>query len=176
MKNKKGQLSLADAPTVVLLVGLVFLVMATIAFIGAKYGDALIESELTSASVINESSFANQTGYIVDGKDQFRAKNFVLVKAWNITAGVTDITSNVTLDSTTGVLRNSTNAVYPEVNLSYNYEYYGTNVAFNTTEDLNTEISNNTSIAGIVLTISLVGIVLTVLIGVFLVTRGAGRS
>ena len=92
LENKKGQLSLADAPTVVLLVGLVFLVMATIAFIGQKYGEAL-------------------------------------------PAG---------------------------------------SVAQNVTNDLNTEISNNTSIAGIVLTISLVGIVLTVLIGVFLVTRGAG--
>ena len=91
--KKKGQLSLADAPTVVLLVGLVFLVMATIAFIGEKYGDAL----------------------------------------------------------TTG------------------------SVAQNVTNDLNTEISNNTSIAGIVLTISLVGIVLTVLIGIFLGVRTSGR-
>jgi hypothetical protein len=87
--NKRGQMSLADAPTVVLLVGLVFLVMATIAFIAAKYGDAL-----------------------PDGS-----------------------------------------------------------VAQNVTTDLQTEIANNTSIAGIVLTISLVGIVLAVLIGIFLVTR-----
>jgi uncharacterized protein (UPF0333 family) len=94
MKNKRGQLSLADAPTVVLLVGLVFLVMATIAFIGQKYGDAL-----------------------PDGS-----------------------------------------------------------VAQNVTKDLNTEIANNTSIAGIVLTISLVGIVLTVLIGIFLVARAPGRA
>lgn len=94
MDNKKGQLSLSDAPTVVLLVGLVFLVMATIAFIGEKYGDAL-----------------------PDGS-----------------------------------------------------------VAQNVTADLNTEIANNTSIAGIVLTISLVGIVLTVLIGIFLVARAPGRS
>lgn len=92
IRNKRGQLTLADAPTVVLLVGLVFLVMATIAFIGQKYGDALPNNS----------------------------------------------------------------------------------VAQNVTKDLNKEISNNTSIAGIVLTISLVGIVLTVLIGVFLVTRGAG--
>jgi len=92
--KKKGQLSLGDAPTVVLLVGLVFLVMATIAFIGEKYGDAL-----------------------TDGS-----------------------------------------------------------VAQNVTNDLNTEISNNTSIAGIVLTISLVGIVLTILIGVFIGVRsGTGR-
>ena len=88
--QKKAQLSLGDAPTVVLLVGLVFLVMATIAFIGEKYGDAL-----------------------TDGS-----------------------------------------------------------VAQNVTNDLNTEIANNTSIAGIVLTISLVGIVLTVLIGIFMGFRG----
>lgn len=90
MKSKKAQLTLGDAPTVVLLVGLVFLVMATIAFIGEKYGDAL----------------------------------------------------------TTG------------------------SVAQNVTDDLNTEISNNTSIAGIILTIALVGIVLTILIGVFIGVRG----
>ena len=45
-------------------------------------------------------------------------------------------------------------------------------VAQNVTTDLNTEISNNTSIAGIVLTISLVGIVLSVLIGIFVLARG----
>ena len=98
MKNliqykKKGQLSLGDAPTVVLLVGLVFLVMATIAFIGEKYQDAMTE--------------------------------------------------------------NST--------------------AYNVTGDLQTELGNNTSIAGIVLTISLVGIVLSILIGVFMGVRGSGR-
>jgi uncharacterized membrane protein len=91
INSKKGQLTLGDAPTVVLLVGLVFLVMATIAFIGEKYGDALTD--------------------------------------------------------------NST--------------------AYNVTSDLQTEIGNNTSIAGIVLTISLVGIILTVLVGVFIGVRGA---
>ncbi len=90
--QKKGQLSLGDAPTVVLLVGLVFLVMATIAFIGEKYQNAMTE--------------------------------------------------------------NST--------------------AYNVTRDLQTEIGNNTSIAGIVLTIALVGIVLTILIGVFMGVQGAG--
>lgn len=78
-----------DAPQVVLIVGLVFLIMATVALVSEKYGDAL-----------------------TDGS-----------------------------------------------------------VAQNVTNDLNTEISNNTSIAGIVLTISLVGIVLTVLIGVFVGIR-----
>ena len=90
--KKKAQLSLSDAPTVVLLVGLTFLVMATIAFIGEKYQDSM--------------------------------------------------TTN-----------------------SY---------AYNISGDLQQEIGDNTSIAGIVLTISLVGIVLTILIGVFMGVRGAG--
>lgn len=84
-KSKKGQISLGDAPQVVLIVGLVFLVMATVAYIGYQYGTAL------------------PTG----------------------------------------------------------------SVAQNVTTALNTQISNNTSIAGIVLTIALVGIVLSTLIGVF---------
>jgi hypothetical protein len=92
IESKKGQLTLGDAPTVVLLVGLVFLVMATIAFIGQK----------------------NQ--------------------------------SSMTVDST----------------------------AYNVSRDLQKEIGNNTSIAGIVLTIALVGIVLSILIGVFMGVRGAG--
>ena len=90
--KKRGQLSLGDAPTIVLLIGLTFLVMAVIAFIGEKY-----QGSMTTNSA-----------------------------------------------------------------------------AYNITKALQTEIGNNTSIAGIVLTISLVGIILTVLIGVFLGVRGAG--
>ena len=105
--GKKGQLSLGDAPTVVLLVGLVFLVMATIAFIGEKYGNSIQEAQ----------------------------------------------TETATCNATSGV-------------------YTGCGAAYNVTADLQTEIGNNTSIAGIVLTISLVGIVLTILIGVFIGVRG----
>ena len=84
--NKKGQaITLGDAPQVILVVGLVFLIMATIAYISYQYGTAL-----------------------PDGS-----------------------------------------------------------VAQNITTQLNTQLSNNTSIAGIVLTIALVGIVLSILIGVF---------
>ena len=90
--NKKGQIGLADAPQVVLIVGFVFLVMATIAYVSEQYGDAL--------------------------------------------------TANGT--------------------------------AANITDDLESELSDNTSIAGIVLTISLVGIVLSVLIGIFVASRRRG--
>ena len=109
--DKKAQLSLGDAPTVVLLVGLVFLVMATIAFVGEKYGDSMVAQQETTATC-------------------------------NTTSGI----------------------------------YTGCGAAYNVTTDLQTEIGNNTSIAGIVLTISLVGIVLTVLIGVFVGVRGGTQG
>ena len=112
-KHKRGQLSLGDAPTIVLLVGLVFLVMATIAFIGEKYGDSIADQQTLTAT-------CNHSG-----------------------------------NGGTGTL------------------YVGCGSAYNTTVDLQTEIGNNTSIAGIILTISLVGIVLTILIGVFV---GMSRS
>ena len=110
--GKKGQLSLGDAPTVVLLVGLVFLVMATIAFIGEKYGSSIADGKTLTAT-------CNHSG------------------------------------------NGGTGSVYT-----------GCGDAYNVTVNLQTEIGNNTSIAGIVLTISLVGIVLTILIGVFIGVRG----
>ena len=114
--SKKGQLSLGDAPTVVLLVGLIFLVMATIAFIGEKYGNSMAGQQTLTASCNN-----SQNG------------------------GTGDV-------------------------------YAGCGAAYNVTQDLQTEIGNNTSIAGIVLTISLVGIVLTILIGVFIGVRGGTEA
>ena len=92
-QNKKGQISLNDAPSVVMIVGFVFLIMATVAYVANEYGDAIGDE---------------------------------------------------------------------------------TDVAYNVTQDLQTELSDNTSIAGVVLTISLIGIVLSVLIGVFIASRRGG--
>ena len=109
--NRRGQLSLMDAPSVVLIVGLVFMVMATIALISEKYGDSLATANLGPNCGQNASGGSQGISYSACG------------------------------------------------------------TAYNVTADLQTEVANNTSIAGIVLTISLVGIVLTVLIGVFLTIR-----
>ena len=53
LNNRKGQLTLGGAPSVVLIVGFVFLVMATIAFISEKYGDALTDGS-TAQNVTND--------------------------------------------------------------------------------------------------------------------------
>ena len=50
--KKKGQVGLEEAPTIILIVGLVFLIMATIALIGERYGDAIPSDN--SKTVVNE--------------------------------------------------------------------------------------------------------------------------
>jgi len=167
--KKKGQLSLGDAPTVVLLVGLVFLVMATIAFIGEKYGDSVLT--VTSATATNESSaYINDTTYTLDSASLLGFASPVITIIYNSSNGAIITSGNYTV-SDAGILSNLTATNFDNVNVTYTYSYTPETTTYNVTTDLQTEISNNTSIAGIVLTISLVGIVLTILIGVFVGVR-----
>lgn len=165
INSKKGQLSLGEAPTVVMIVGLVFLTMATIALIGQRYGESMLVD--TSASVTNESGFLNSTGYTLAQASRLNADTFVITEVLNATDETSFLTGNVTV-SAAGVITNSSETTWDDILISYTYIYNPETVAYNTTGDLQTEISNNTSIAGIVLTISLVGIVLSILIGVFM--------
>ena len=177
LKQKKGQLTLADAPTVVLMVGLVFLVMATIAFIGEKYQGSFPSDN--SKTVYNETitAISNLTTKEVTNANACGFKSFTVQYMTNASNGTNLIlASNYTVGTKGTIQLNNFTSDFggKNVNVSYTFKYAGT--ACNVTADLQTEVGNNTSIAGIVLTISLVGIVLTVLIGVFLVTRrGAGR-
>jgi len=172
MKSKKGQLSLGDAPNVVLIVGMVFLVMATIAFIANKYG-AAIPSDYTATS-INESvtqvELAANTK--LDNSSLCNAENFAIVTVYNATDTLISA-GNYSLTTATGAFKNLTSSFSSgNWKVTYTTDYAGT--ACDVNADLETNISDNTSIAGIVLTISLVGIVLTVLIGIFVIARNRG--
>ncbi len=180
--HKKGQLSLGDAPVVVLVVGLLFLVMATVALVGEKFGAAMPSSN--SKNVINETlASVNSTVYAYvtnDASTHCNFESFAVLVATNgsaDSAGEVIEAANYTLSSTGGIIISSpTDGGYNNTawNLTYSFNYAGT--ACNVTIDLQTELGNNTSIAGIVLTIALVGIVLTILIGVFLgITKRRSR-
>ena len=174
MKNKKAQLSLGDAPSVVLIVGLTFLIMATLAYIGVKYGDATATE--TAGTTLNETI----TGLAVAGDNLASAalRNSVcsITAVNNATSGQSLSSTNYTVSTDGCTIYGTATSVYlgKDVNVSYTYVYDKPSVATNVTDDLNTEIENNTSIAGIVLTISLVGIVLTVLIGIFVIAKNRG--
>ena len=177
--HKKGQLSLGDAPVIVLVVGLLFLVMATVALVGEKFGAAMPSDN--SKTVVNETTGTiNDSQYIYvtnDAGTHCNYESFTVLVVTNATGpGITIDSANYTTNAGGGIIYSSTlgdhnNSVW---NVTYSWTYAGT--ACNVTLDLQTELGNNTSIAGIVLTIALVGIVLTILIGVFLgVTKVRSR-
>ena len=170
ISKKKGQLSLGDAPTVVLLVGLVFLLMATFAFIGEKYGDSVLTT--TTATISNETgAWLNGTTYTVDNSAALNFDSLIITSAINTTSNTSIGVNNFSVSGTGYNNATSDIANTSTVWVSYTYTYTPTTTAYNTTSDLQTELGNNTSIAGIVLTIALVGIVLTILIGVFVGIR-----
>jgi hypothetical protein len=173
IKNKKAQMSIGDAPAIVLIVGLLFLTMATVAVISDKYGDA-IEKDNTIVNVVNETGFINSTTYTlatVDGKRNYVA---TLTQIVNTTDGKVITAGNYTFNN--NVISNATAVNWNTVKITYTYSYSADTTASNLTRDLNTELGNNSSIAGIILTISLVGIILGILVVVFFrITRRSNR-
>ncbi len=180
--KKKGQLTLGNAPVIVLVVGLLFLVMATVALVGEKFGAAMPSDN--SKSVVNE-TLANvnssSISYVVNrGGTHCNYESFTVIAAVNGTAPTTGTVidpDNYTVSSDGGIIISTlgeTDGGYNNTiwNVTYSWTYAGT--ACNVTEDLQTELGNNTGIAGIVLTIALVGIVLTILISVFMVVTKPG--
>ncbi len=123
--NKKAQMSLGDAPVIILLVGLVFLVMATMAFIGEKY-ENVIDTDNTAVTVVNETGgYINTTGYTLA---QSGAKNFAgatIVQVINATSGAVITAGNYTL--TNNVLYNATAVNYPTVKVTYSYKVHPSN-------------------------------------------------
>lgn len=106
--NRRGNHGLDSAPMMIVVIGVIFLFLATIALINQKFGDEIIGNNP------------------VDG-------------------------CNATNTTSCGP-------------------------AFDTTQGLNEEIAGNTSIAGIILTVFLVGLVLTILIGIAAVAKSSNRS
>ena len=175
MKTNKGQLTIADAPMVVLIVGLVFLLMATMAYIGSKYGDAT-DIDNTAGTVINESLARPTTAGITltTGNSAKNGDCGTITAVYNTTGGLLITSGNYTQTGCVVTNKTSDASLGATWKFNYPYTYSAATAASNVTGDLETEISNNTSIAGIVLTISLVGIVLSVLIGIFMAARRGG--
>ena len=169
--QKKAQMGIENAPAIVLIVGLTFLTLATVAFIGEKYGNTL-DVDNSFFQVVNETLTT-----VTENGEYFEANRLEtpvceIYAITNSSDGILVPTTNYTQTNCfvafTGAISYFNNTDW---NVSYNVSFSEHTVASNTTDDLQTNISDNTSIAGIILTISLIGIVLTILIGVFLGMR-----
>lgn len=179
LKSKKGQVGIQDAPMVIMVVGMVFLLLATMAYIGNKFGNA-VDTDNAAATSINESLARPTTAGITltTGNNKENGVCGTITRVINDTTGAGYLITAGNYTQTGCTVVNTTDWVgqgfTANVRYTYPYTFSEQTIASNITGDLETEISNNTSIAGIVLTISLVGIILAVLIGVFVVARNRG--
>jgi hypothetical protein len=168
--KKKGQISLGDAPNVVLIVGLVFLLMATLAYIGYQFGYAVM-AHGTAGSVVNgtlTSSKSAGINYNLSKSALVDGSCGAITQVLNGTTAPVSIALGNFTQSGCNIVNASSMANYDTALLvSYPYTYTASTSASNITDSLSTQLNNNSAIAGIVLTIALVGIVLSILIGLF---------
>jgi len=174
--KKKGQLQIGDAPGVVMIVLFLFMILGTSAYILEKYGESFGSDE--TASIVNETYAQSDLGSIpVDSYYLCNFDNFVVTAIWNDSDILID-SGNYTYNSS-GIIMNitgefdTTNGTTDGWNVSYAYTWGGS--ACDVNEDLLGEVEDNVSIAGMILTIALIGIVLSILIGLFYVFTG-GRT
>lgn len=162
--NKKGQIGLGDAPSVVLIVGLIFLLMATLAYVGYEFGDSTAIPTTTTAHNETVTGLASAGDTLTNAGLRNVVCTFLTVT--NHTGGEDVPATNYT-QSNCRIIGTAGSYINEDVNVTYRYSYDLPTTATNVTDALNTQMNNNTSIAGIILTIALVGIVLAILIGVF---------
>jgi len=171
--KKKGQLNIGDAPGVVLIVLFLFMLIGTAGFILDKYKDSFGADE--TGHRINETlASVDEVGEYVAAHGACNFENFAVTAAIN-NSGVVINSANYSTNADTGFINISEagSADYHNGtiwNVTYTYDYSG--IGCNITLDLNEEVEDNVSIAGMVLTISLIGIVLSILIGLFYVFTG----
>jgi len=174
--DKKG-ITLQDAIPSVLIIGAVFLIMATVSFIGYEYGgsmsasDSTSEENVTTTTVVNSSdptvlqdpdAVCNFGGFSI--QEARESISNTIIPSGNYTT----YPSNGSIICASGECANESVGNQTWI-VNFSFDFTGT--ACNVTDDLQTEVGDNTSIAGIVLTIILVGIILGVLIGVFASTK-----
>lgn len=95
----------------------------------------------TAVAVINETGFANSSGYTVSGASATGFRNPALTALFNRTSGLSVALNNATISSV-GVVRNATAVVWNNLSISYTYEYNTTSTSpYNTV--LNTGIVTN---------------------------------
>lgn len=172
--KKKAQITLQDAPNIVIVIGITFLMLATLAFIGYKYGNTL-DTPTTVNKISYNIAALTEVNSLLSGGSLKQVSCSTISNVTNASSGAVIAAGNYTqtgcllkTTATAGTYNNT------PVNVTYSYTYQLDTTASNVTNSLQDEIQNNTSIMGIVLTVALVGIVLAVLIGIFVLSKRRG--
>jgi len=172
--KKKGQVTLTNAGAGVMAVGFIFLIMMTIAFIGSEFQGSI---DTNTYSVTNETvtNVVHTTQRVAKTSD-CNFGDFTLTSVNNATGGESINSDNYTISASAGTIVSTITSEYNATNWNLSYSYVRAGTSCNVSKDMQTEVGSNTSIAGMVLTIVLVGLVMGVLIGIFVGVTGRERE
>jgi hypothetical protein len=139
LKTDRGVAGLSIMLSLVTMLFVIGLIVMIFALMGSELRDATYTE--TGVTVVNETTYLNQTGSTVTGASANQFANPTLTALWTTHAtGVYNLsllTGNATIDAS-GVLRNATTTEYTNISVSYTYEYGAgntvTNVMGNTTD------------------------------------------
>ena len=172
--NKKGQMS--SGPEMILswiiAFGLIGLIASVFLLINTEFKEETYT--FSSTSTTNESgAYVNSTGYTLSGASDFKAKNFVITAAWNVT-NVTDpvlIGSGNYTVSTAGVLTNASTTTWSTVNVSYTHKVGANTTATTSVEDASSGIAKITSKLPLIGTIIVLSVILIIVLAVVAYVR-----
>lgn len=169
--DKKGQLNLETiGKTTIVILTLVILSISALLILTIMSSDSVIDQSSLSTTVANENGHVNVTGYTLSTSTirGFASPTITLVT--NRTSGATIAAGNYTVSSV-GVVTNASSAQWNLVNITYTYNYNSL-TANNVNEIAGNVSSGNVTfftniptiftILGIVLIISVIGLLVVV--------------
>jgi len=158
IKDKRGVFGLnAVQSFFAIILGIALLAYVIVIIMGTLSGTTILQS--ASTTTVNESGFANRTGYTLSTVNIAGFSSPAVVSVWNTSSGNLIPNGNVTISSA-GVLTNATNAEYTTVYVTYTYSSNS-----NSQSNLNAILGNtSTGISGFFQSISPVYAILAVLV------------
>jgi len=165
LKNMDKEFNLQRFIIMIVIVG-ISLVLGI--YINDTIGDT-VDAPLTAASIINETGYANTTGYTLYAADN--AVDFAspaITALFNRTDGTVVGLGNVTV-SDAGVVTNATATVWNNLSITYTYTYTAETSASTAASEVTSALSTGTSWISILVVVGFAVIIFSLL------TRGFGE-
>lgn len=130
---------------------------------------SVLDTPGVAVTVVNESGWANATGYTLTGASAFESGSFAISTMINGTSGAIIPAANYTL-SVLGVVKNGTAVNYNTVNITYTYTFTNQSAASSASIEVVSALSTGTSWISILVVVGFATIILTML------TSGLGNT
>ena len=131
----------------------------------------LLNSSINLLFLIDVGLQINSSGYLVTGADGVRTNSFALTDAWD-NLGATIPLNNLTMNAGSGTIKNVAGGSYDGINISYSYQAGET--SFIGVNDTIGAMQTVPDLLGLIVLITMVGIILAVVFNVVPTGRTGG--